>query len=480
MNHLDVIIISIAGLLQLSVACYAYRLTRHFGVAQVGWSLFSAFTLLALVHLIQAVKLFATGGEFGIEIEVIYAFISFLLLIALAHLETMLKERQRIERQARKMEAIGQLTEGIAHDFNNILTVIDGYTELLMAQSKDAETTEFVEQISASVNRAASLTRQLLTFGRRRVMQSESLDLKEVIGKLTKMLRRLIGEDVTLNHVSGSNLPPIAGDVSMIEQVVINLAVNARDAMPKGGTLTISAEVAKVDAAHASHHREAKVGEFVCLRVNDTGTGMTPHVLAQISEPFFTTKGAGKGTGLGLANVYGIARQHSGWVEVNSRVGLGTEFRVYFPSAIHPTGETKPKPVSLPVSGGTETILLVEDEEMVRRMASQVLKRNGYEVIEADCGAAALEVWKEKSSQIDLVLTDMVMPGGTSGRDLADRLTETKPSVKVIYTSGYSLDRAGKDLKPGDHLRFISKPYTPDSLLRTIRACLTEPSAREK
>jgi CheY-like chemotaxis protein len=314
----------------------------------------------------------------------------------------------------------------------------------------------------------------LLAFGRRHEKQTQSLDLNEVINNLAKMLRRLIGEDITLKTVYGNNLQPIAGDVSMIEQIILNLAVNARDAMPKGGTLTITTEAVTVNAAHAARHRGAKAGEFVSLRVCDTGTGMTPDVLAHISEPFFTTKGVGKGTGLGLANVYGIVQKHSGWVEVHSQVDAGTEFTVCFPRAQEPVGKSATAPVPMPTSGGRETILIVEDDELVSRMTAQILKQNGYQVFEADSGVAALEFWKQKSSQIDVVLADMILPGGMSGRDLAEQLVKTKPDLKIIYTSGYSPERANQDATPVKNLKFIPKPYTPDSLLQAIRSCLTD------
>lgn len=473
MSYTDVIITTIAGLLQLSVAGYAFRLTRIFGVVRVGWSLFCAFALLAMVHLIESVKLFAAGREPGMEIEVIYAFISFLLLLALAHIETVFKDRQRIEFQARKMEAIGQLTEGVAHDFNNVLTVIQGYANLLIFEPRDRETTETVAQISSAANRAANLARQLLALGRRHDKQTQPLDLNEVINNLVKMLQRVIGEDITLKTVYGNNLPPIAGDVSMIEQAILNLAVNARDAMPKGGALTISTDAVAVNATHAARQREARAGEFVSLRICDTGTGMTPDVLAHISEPFFTTKSVGKGTGLGLSNVYAIAREHAGWVEVSSQVDAGTEFIIYFPQAQVTVGESaqKSKPVPMPAPGGRETILLVEDDEFVRGMTGQILKQNGYQVFEANSGIAALELWKQKSSEIDLVLADMILPGGLSGRELTEQLRKANPDLKIVYTSGYSLERSSLDTRLAENLKFIPKPYTPESLLQMIHSC---------
>lgn len=345
MNDSDVIIIAIAGLLQLSVAGYGLRLARRFGVDQVGWSLFSAFALLALVHLFEAVKQFHTGKEFGIEIEVIYALISFLLLTEMAHIESVLKARQRLERQARKLETIGQLAEGITHDFNNIIATIQGYVCLLLLEEHDPETTGQLNQINAAVNRAGALTHQLLAFGRGHSAEIELLDLNAVIENLIQMLRHLIGAKITLENSSAANLPLIMGDTSMIEEVVVNLAINARDAMPTGGTLIIGASAMKVDKKHAAHHREARVGEFVCVRVRDTGSGMPAAVLARIFEPFFTTKEAGKGTGLGLATVQRIAKQHSGWVEVQSRVGEGSEFAVYFPCAPRSVVETRKEPV---------------------------------------------------------------------------------------------------------------------------------------
>ncbi len=333
MNHTDTIIVWIAGLSQLSVACYAMRLNRHFGTARVGWSLFSAFALLALLHLIQAL---APGNGIGIKIEVGYALISFLLLIGLAHIETMLKERQQAERQAQKMEVIGQLTEGVAHDFNNMLAAIQAHVSLLTETQNDPEVVAELNHISFAVNRSVRLVRQLLNFGRRRSMQTAPLDLNEVIANLMQMLRRLIRQNIVLQDVLATNLPPILGDVSMMEQVIMNLAVNARDAMPRGGKLILETSVVQVDAAHASRNHGARVGEFICLRAKDTGSGIPPSVLSHIFEPFFTTKEVGKGTGLGLTTVGEIVKEHSGWVEVRSQVGEGTEFALYFPPAVAP------------------------------------------------------------------------------------------------------------------------------------------------
>jgi signal transduction histidine kinase len=336
----DTIIIWVASLFQLAVACYAMRLNRHFGTARVGWSLFSAFALLALLHLIQASETLALRNEIGIKIEAGYALISLLLLIGLAHIETMFKERQQAERQAQKMEVIGQLTEGIAHDFNNMLAVIQGHVSLLTEMKNDPETVTGLNHISMAVNRSGRLIRQLLTFGGRRLIQTSPLDLNEVIENLTQMLRRLIKQNIALQNVFASNLPPILGDVGMMEQVIMNLVVNAQDAMPCGGKLVLETSVVQVDSAHAKRNREARIGEFIRLRVIDTGSGMPPSVLPHIFEPFFTTKDVGKGTGLGLATVCEIVEEHSGWVEVRSQVKAGTEFTLYFPQAVAPTIKT--------------------------------------------------------------------------------------------------------------------------------------------
>jgi two-component system cell cycle sensor histidine kinase/response regulator CckA len=333
MNHSDIIIIAITGLLQLAVAINGLRLTRRFGVARVGWSLFSAFALLALVHLFEAVSEFHRAREFETGIELVYAFISFMLLAGLAHLETVLTERQRLEQQARKLETIGQFAEGITHDFNNIVTAISANVDLLLLKEQDAETAEQLNQIHETVNRAGALTRQLLAFGRGHAAKIELLDLNALIENLVKMLRHLLGSRVTLTNTSDTPLPFIVGDASMIEEIVVNLAVNARDAMPKGGQLTIGATAVKIDPAHAARHRDARAGEFVCIRARDTGAGIPPEVLPRIFDAYFTTKEAGKGTGLGLATVQRITKQHSGWIEVESQPGVGTQFTIYFPCA---------------------------------------------------------------------------------------------------------------------------------------------------
>ena len=471
MNQPEVIVSWIAGLLQIFVAGWAFRLTRLFGTTRVGWSLFTAFSLLALAHLIQSVGLLSIGKQLVVEIQVVYALISLLLIVSLAHIENVLKERQRMERQAKKMELVGQLTAGVAHDFNNILTVIQGYADLLTPKQHDAGAKEELYQISLAVKRCVRLSWHLLLFGRRKEIQLETLDLNAVVKNLTPMLGQLIGEDVLLQNDYGPELPSIVADVNMIEQIIMNLAVNARDAMTGGGTLTIRTAAATVDEAHARRHGGASTGEFVCLSVCDTGTGMTPDVLSRISEPFFTTKDIGKDTGLGLSTVYGIVKQHSGWVEVHSQVGKGTEFKVYFAAVPPESTEIRRKRDAQPILGGTETILFVEDEEPVRKLVGQIMKQNGYQVLEADNGAAALKIWEEKSSQIDLLVTDMVMPGGISGRDLGKQLLKAKPGLGVVYTSGYDTQRRGQDPASLPGVRFVPKPYASSDLLRSIRAC---------
>lgn len=385
-------------------------------------------------------------------------------------------ERKNLEQQllqAQKMESVGQLAGGVAHDFNNLLTVIQGHASLLLTHpTLDNAGQESVEQIALAAERAATLTRQLLTFSRKQVMQSRCLDLNEVVGGVTKMLTRILGEDVHLQVHYGSRSPFIQGDAGMIEQVLMNLAVNARDAMPRGGHLTIRTEDEPVDAEYVALNPHAILGNYVCLSVNDTGCGIPPEILPRIFEPFFTTKGVGKGTGLGLATVYGIVHQHKGWVSVYSEVGQGTVFRIYLPAS--EAGETaRPTHKEQDVRGGDETILLVEDEAPVRALVRNVLERYGYKVIEADSGRVALETW-DRHREAALVLTDMVMPGGMTGRELGQQLHSYNPSLPVIYTSGYSADVVGKDFALVEGENFLQKPYAPRKLLLAIREALDQ------
>ena len=386
-------------------------------------------------------------------------------------------ERLNLEaqlRQSQKMESVGQLAAGVAHDFNNMLTIIQGHSSALLAKSSlPSEMVDPVQAVYFAAERAAGLTRQLLMFSRKNVMQPVQLDLREVVGTLTKMLQRLIGENITLRFQPPDELPFVQGDAGMIEQVLMNLSVNARDAMPRGGTLTISIAAEAVAATHAEMHPEARIGRFVRLRVSDTGTGMDAATLGRIFEPFFTTKEVGKGTGLGLATVYGIVKQHDGWVEVNSELGKGTTFDVFFPAGEENAVSGKEEIASTaPVVGGTETILIVEDEEILREMARDILKDCGYRILEASTGREALEIWRQSASEIDLVLTDMVMPEGISGLDLAERLLADRPDLKIIFTSGYSSTEIGAELLARSQVRFLQKPYTHIALAKMIRDCL--------
>ena len=383
-------------------------------------------------------------------------------------------ERRQLEdqlRQAQKMEAIGQLASGVAHDFNNILTVILGNAAMLMGQrGLGQQQTAQAKQIVEAAERAAGLTRQLLLFSRKQVLQLMPLKLNDVVASMAKMLRRILGEDVQLQLEADLRLPLIRGDISMLEQVLLNLAVNARDAMPKGGRLGIVTTWQSIDETLARHrNQEATAGDYVILTVSDTGCGISPEHLPHIFEPFFTTKEVGKGTGLGLATVYGIVKQHRGWIEVLSSLDLGTTFRIFLPASSDRSAQALDAAADTSLPAGTETILIVEDEPSLRLLVANLLQSCGYTVWVAASGRAALEMWQEVKGQVQLLLTDIIMPDGITGRELADRLTEEKPGLKVIYTSGYSAALIGKDPFLVEGVSFLQKPYSPVKLARLVR-----------
>jgi two-component system, cell cycle sensor histidine kinase and response regulator CckA len=384
-------------------------------------------------------------------------------------------ERLNLEaqfRQSQKMDSIGQLAAGVAHDFNNILTIVRGYAGLLLdTQNVNEELREPLQQIADATERATNLTRQLLMFSRKQVMQPQDLDLNEAVSNITKLLHRILGEDITLHFNYSPHLPAVQADSGMLEQIIMNLAVNARDAMPRGGRLTIGTSVVEINPTHVQLNREARVGRFVCLRVTDSGMGIPREILPRIFEPFFTTKEVGKGTGLGLATVYGIVKQHEGWIEVLSEQGKGTTFRVFLPISEGAAEQTE-KTASQRVQGGSEKILVVEDEPELRAMVSEILKHYGYTVFLAATGPDAVRLWEENGGQFDLLLTDMVMPGKMTGLELAENLKGRKPSLKVVYTSGYSVEMQAHDFRFKRGLNFLQKPYHPLALVKVVRDCL--------
>ncbi len=376
-------------------------------------------------------------------------------------------------RQSQKMEAIGQLAGGVAHDFNNILTVIQGNVSFLLQPGVDAaDVSESARQILAAAERAANLTRQLLLFSRKQVIQPVSLEMNAVVSGMTKMLQRILGEDITLNSEFAPELPPILADAGMIEQVVLNLAVNSRDAMPNGGRLLIATSSRVVEENRASQiNGGVSPGEYVCLSVCDSGDGIAPDHLPHIFEPFFTTKEVGKGTGLGLATVHGIVKQHRGWIDVASEAGKGTTFEIWFPAIRSQAATNKDERVSSDMPAGTETILFAEDESSLRALVVTLLKRCGYRVLAAESGVAALALWQEHKGEIQLLLTDLVMPGGLSGISLAEKLHAEKPELRVVYTSGYSTELK-KTSRLVEGVNFLQKPYSPAALARIVRGCL--------
>ncbi len=382
-------------------------------------------------------------------------------------------------RQSQKMEAIGQLAGGVAHDFNNLLLVILGNAEFALREisATAPDAAECLKEVLDAANRATNLTRQLLTFSRKQLVQAEPLNVNNQIAQLNKMLQRIIGEDIQLHCDCQDGLPMVCADAGMLDQVIMNLAVNSRDAMPNGGAIRIATRSLTLNRADLRTHPDARPGPYVCLSISDTGAGIAPENLTRIFEPFFTTKQRGKGTGLGLATVFGIVKQHRGWIEVASTVGSGTTFQIYLPGfAFLDAKAAAAKPGTTP-RGGHESVLLVEDDQAVLRVSLRYLKEAGYRPLAASSGQEALKIWAAHQNEIDLLLTDIVMPGGINGRVLAERLTAAKPDLKVLFMSGYGGDILGEDTEilHRPNSRFLKKPCSRDDFLRAMREHLDAP-----
>lgn len=393
-------------------------------------------------------------------------------------------DRVRLEnelRQAQKMEAVGRLAAGVAHDFNNILTVILGNTSMqLRNRGLDKKLMSSLNQVQRAAERATALTRQLLAYSRKQIIQRRPLALNEVVEQTVAMLRRLIGEHIALDMQLAPDLPPIFADPSNVEQVIMNLALNARDAMPDGGKLTLATTRVEIDKVSRARNPESQLGPYICLAVKDTGYGMDAATVGRIFEPFFTTKDPGQGTGMGLATVYGVLKQHGGWIEVDTAPGRGTIIRTFFPLSTEEFVAASAKSESSPIEStptNATTILVVEDEGMLREFVSEALATLGYHVLSAANGRDALNLWAEHRDEIALLLTDVVMPESISGRQLAHTLIQDKPNLKVIFTSGYSSELFGSEFEREKEHLFLAKPYLPDRLAQTIATHLQSQGA---
>ena len=393
--------------------------------------------------------------------------------------EEALRKSEEQLRQWQRVEAIGRLAGGVAHDFNNLLMTILGCSELLLRDfDREDPRREEVEEIRRAAQRATSLTHQLLAFGRRQVLQPRVLDLNEIVENMNRLLQRMIGEDIQLLTILSPGLWPVKVDPGQIEQVIMNLAVNARDAMPEGGRLTLETSNMNLDAEYARRHISVKPGAYVMMAVTDTGCGMNAETQSHLFEPFFTTKEKGKGAGLGLSTVYGIVKQSGGNIWAYSETGKGSTFKVYLPCAAEAVKTFRPKEIAPVVARGTETILLVEDEEAVRTLISRVLQGSGYRVLEASQGKEAIEISQKHGGPIHLMVTDVIMPQ-MSGRELAERLAPARSEMKVLFMSGYpdnAIVHHGV-LDPGT--AFLQKPFTLAALENKVREIL-EPSVGMK
>jgi len=389
--------------------------------------------------------------------------------------KTVLQEQLR---QSQKVEAVGCLAGGIAHDFNNLLTVIKGYSQLSSIELKEGDPLRGnIDEIQNATDRAASLTRQLLAFSRRQVMEMKVLDLNTLLRDLEKMLRRVIGEDIEMVIQLAEDLGRVRADVGQIEQVIMNLAVNGRDAMPNGGKLTIETANVELDEFYARSHGDVKPGHYVMFSVSDTGVGMTPEVRERIFEPFFTTKEKGKGTGLGLSTSYGIVKQSEGDIWVYSVQGKGTTFKIYLPRVNEPLEEIRKEVLKEELPRGNETILIVEDEEEVRKLAGKILERQGYRILEASQGDDALRISERHGGPIDLILVDVIMPG-MSCSELAKHLKSPHPKMKVLYMSGYTDNAIVRHGVLEKGVNYIQKPFTMEGLARKVREVLDKDSDR--
>jgi signal transduction histidine kinase/ActR/RegA family two-component response regulator len=391
-----------------------------------------------------------------------------------------LQESHELITRQERLAAVGQLTAGLAHEFNNIMTIVQGHASLLMDNpGLDEDSVNSLGHITDGVDRMAKLVRQMLAFSRKQVMQLKALDLSGTVAGTSIMLGGVLGERVALRLEAAPQLPPVMADPDMVQQVMVNLAVNARDAMPDGGELTIRTSEANFAATDVPAQSERKAGRFVRLSVTDTGSGMEPGTIKHLFEPFFTTKEVGKGPGLGLATVYGIVSQHQGWIEVQSKVELGTTFDLYFPV----TDQMPERPVKQEappeVRGGKETVLVVEDELVLRELVREILTAHGYRVLEAANGLEALETWEEHRDKVDLLLTDIAMPHGLSGRDLAIKLRKDAPQLPVIFSSGYSQEMIERNDGADQGATFLSKPYNPVQLAHSVRHALDAAAQRE-
>jgi signal transduction histidine kinase/ActR/RegA family two-component response regulator len=384
-----------------------------------------------------------------------------------------LMESQEIVMRQERLAAVGQMAAGVAHEFNNILTVIQGHAALLLENPfLDEDSIQSLTQITSGVERTAKLIRQMLAFSRKQVMQREVLDLNLIATDVTDMLGPLLGESIVVRFHPAPHPLTVLADATMIEQIVVNLAVNARDAMPKGGELRLTTSEVELTESETRAKSERRPGKFVRLSVADTGCGMEPAVIDHLFEPFFTTKEVGKGVGLGLATVYGMVKQHQGWIEVESQPGKGACFHITLPLTEKPVEKPVQRAPLSQVQGGKETILVVEDEEALRELVKEILEGHGYQILEAGSGVEALRVWEQQGKKVDLLLSDIVMPEGMTGRELAEKLQEADSSLPVILTSGYSQDMIERDSVLNDRIKFFSKPYHPAQLAQAVRECL--------